>query len=197
MPPKRIECDGDHSEAMPTKRPGSQSSVAGTGRARARLHGDCGAGARVRADGRRRHRDAGWRLGGATSAPSYCKSRIEYLARLRGAVPPRRNRSTGCLRGDATLHLRKQRNYTQTMTALNAWVVALCCPHCGTSRRSRAWSRCRKRSTNWPDVSRLSGRYWRGARRPRTSAPRGAHLRASVLAFSEAIIPWVAKSVLN
>jgi hypothetical protein len=23
------------------------------------------------------------------------------------------------------------RNYTQTMTALSAWVVALCCPHCG------------------------------------------------------------------
>jgi hypothetical protein len=22
-------------------------------------------------------------------------------------------------------------NYTQTMTALNAWAVALCCPHCG------------------------------------------------------------------
>ncbi len=23
------------------------------------------------------------------------------------------------------------RNYTQPMTALNAWAVTLCCPHCG------------------------------------------------------------------
>jgi hypothetical protein len=34
-----------------------------------------------------------------------------------------------------------------------------------TSRRSRAWSRCRKRSTSWPDASRRSGRYWRAAQK--------------------------------
>ncbi len=46
-----------------------------------------------------------------------------------------------------------------------------------TSRRSPAWSRCRKRSTSWPDASRRSGRCWRGAHRSTTFVRRVASIR--------------------
>jgi hypothetical protein len=45
---------------------------------------------------------------GSTSMRSYCKSRIEYLARLRG-VPPQRNCSKGYRREDAALLFRPSR----------------------------------------------------------------------------------------
>ncbi len=57
-------------------------------------------GHRARAVGRRRQPAAGSRPVGATSMQSCCKSHIEYLARPRAAIPPRRNHSTGYLRGD-------------------------------------------------------------------------------------------------
>jgi hypothetical protein len=39
---------------------------------------------------------------GATSMPSYCKSCIEYLARLRSVIPPRGSHSTGYRRDAAS-----------------------------------------------------------------------------------------------
>jgi hypothetical protein len=46
---------------------------------------------------------------GTTSTRSYCKSHIEYLARLLGAIPPQQSHSAGHLCGDLAFFVHRKR----------------------------------------------------------------------------------------